>query len=1029
MKENIIRLLICIVLLLCSRISAEEAWGAQYPAPSPDAKKISFSYYGDIWIVAVSGGKAERLTVSSGYEGRSSWSPDNEWLAFQTDQWGSDDICIIAADGSSPAKRMTYYSTYDVLYEWTPDSKNVVFTSQRHTLRPVLYKVSIHGGLPEMITSFSAFHVFFTPQGDRFFYTRGGSAWWRRHYKGGANPDIWVRILSDKTSLRLTDYSGKDAYPMHSTVDQKLYFLSDRGEMSVSNIWRMDLETEAFEQMTFEKEDIHFPTMSFDGTLIAYECSGYLYTYDVVKTERRKLVIFVNEDYKESPFAFKNFTSDASEFSLSPNEDELAFIVHGDIFVMQLEDGKSGKITRVTETPFIEKYVSWHPTEEKLVYSSMADGDMDIYTIEPKNEEKLYDDFFFTTTKLMETKETEVKPVFSPDREKIAYFKNRRELFVMNKHGQKSIKVCSKNDVLWIDWSPDSKWLTFSRTVLGWREDIFVVLADGSKEPINISNHPNDDYKPMWSSDGRRIAFASRDAIGNLWMKYVFLHKEDEDKTEDELEKAASDSTDKDAVVKIDFEDIEDRIHDVTRVLGWYNIVAQSPDGKQFAIYSNNQNSNDIWTVDWLGKELKQITKSNVRPRQFTVSKDKKDIYYLSGTGGIFSASIASAQSKPLSFNVQIGINIQEEREQVFKEAWWALKDGFYDSDFHGIDWDAMYYKYKDLALHMRTTRDFHDVISMMIGELNASHLGIWEGDDGGETTGALGIVYDSGYKGKGVKVKDIIPDAPADAADVDIRPGDIITYINGKKIEKGEDFYALLRNKNNKEIMLTIIHHGKEKNVKVTTKTPWSIIRLVRDNWVKLNKDYVHEQSNNRLGYLYIASMSGENLKKFEKDLYKEMDKQGLVIDIRYNGGGNIHDQIIEILRRTTYMYSKERGGDKEYTSLFRWDKPTVVLINEFCYSDAEIFPAAFKELKLGTLVGVPTFGAVIGTNNIRLLDGSVFRIPGTGWFLLTGENLENMPVEPDVYVENRPEEDGSSNDTQLTKAIQVLLEQLGGK
>ncbi|MGB3479162.1 MAG: S41 family peptidase [bacterium] len=1029
MKENIIRLLICIVLLLCSRISAEEIWGAQYPAPLPDAKKISFSYYGDIWVVPVSGGKAERLTVSLGYEGRSFWSPDRKWLAFQTDQWGSDDICVIAADGSSPAKRMTYYSTYDVLYGWTPDSKNVVFTSQRHTLRPVLYKVSIHGGLPEMITSFTAYHVFFASQGDRFFYTRGGSAWWRRHYKGGANSDIWVKVLPDKNSLRLTDYPGKDAYPMYSAVDQKLYFLSDRGEMSVSNIWRMDLETEAFEQMTFEKEDIHFPTMSFDGTLIAYECSGYLYTYDVAKKERRKLVISVNEDYKESPFVFKSFTHDASEFSLSPNEDELAFIVHGDIFVMQLEDGKSEKITRVTETPFIEKYVSWHPTEEKLVYSSMADGDMDIYTIEPKNEEKLYDDFFFTTTKLMETRETEIKPVFSPDGEKIAYFKNKNELFVMNKHGKANIKICPENDVLWIDWSPDSKWLTFSRTVLGWREDIFVVLADGSKEPINISNHPNDDYKPMWSSDGRRIAFASRDAIGNLWMKYVFLHKEDEDKTEDELEEAASDSTGKNIVIKIDFEDIEDHIHDVTRVLGWYNIVAQSPDGKQFAIYSNNQNSNDIWTVDWLGKELKQITKSNIRPRQFTVSRDKKDIYYLSGTGGIFSASIASAQSKPLSFNVQIGIDIQEEREQVFKQAWWALKDGFYDSDFHGIDWDAMYHKYKDLALHMRTIRDFHDVISMMIGELNASHLGIWKGDGGGETTGALGIVYDSGYKGKGVKVKDIIPDAPADAADVDVRPGDIITYINGKKIEKGEDFYALLRNKNNKEIMLTVIHDGKEKNIKVTPKTPWSILGLVRGNWVKLNKDYVHEQSNNRLGYLYIASMSDENLKKFEKDLYKEMDKRGLVIDIRYNGGGNIHEQIIEILRRTSYMYSKERGGDKEYASLFRWDKPTVVLINEFCYSDAEIFPAAFKELKLGKLIGVPTFGAVIGTNNIRLLDGSVFRIPGTGWFLLTGENLENMPVEPDVYIENRPEEDGSSNDTQLTQAIQVLLEQLGGK
>lgn len=1029
MKDNIIKLIVCMVLVLCSNIFADQVWGAQYPALSPDAKKISFSCYGDIWVVGVSGGKAERLTVSSGYEGRSYWSPDNKWIAFQADQWGSDDIYVIAADGSSPARRMTYYSTYDVLYGWTPDSKNIIFTSHRHTLRPVLYKVSIHAGLPEMISSFTAFHVFFASQGDSFFYTRGGSAWWRRHYKGGANSDIWVKIISDETSQRLTDYPGKDAYPMYSTVDQKLYFLSDRGKRHISNIWRMDMESKVTEQMTFEKEDIHFPTMSFDGTLIAYECAGYLYTYDVIEAERKKPTIFVTEDYKESPFVFDNFTRDASEFALSPDEDELAFIIHGDIFVMQLEDGKAEKITRVTETPFIEKSVSWHPEKEMLVFSSMADGDMDIYTVEPEIETKFYEDFFFTTTKLMETEETEIKPVFSPDGEKIAYFKNRRELFVMNKHGQKSVKICPENDVLWIDWSPDSKWLTFSRTVLGWREDIFVVLADGSKEPINISNHPNDDYKPMWSSDGRRIAFASRDAIGNLWMKYVFLHKEDEDKTEDELEEATPDSTDKDVVVKIDFEDIEDRIHDVIRVLGWYNIVAQSPDGKQFAIYSNNQNSNDIWSVDWFGKELKQVTKSNVRPRQFTVSKDKKQIYYLSGTGGIFNASITSTQSKPLSFSVQIGIDMQKEREQVFKEAWWALKDGFYDSDFHGVDWDAMYHKYKDLAMHMRTTRDFHNIVSMMIGELNASHLGIWESGGGGETTGALGIIYDSAYKGEGVKVKDIIPDAPVNASDVDIRPGDIITHINAKKIEKGENFYALLRNKNDKEIMLTIIHHGKKKNIKVTPKTPWPIIRLVRDNWVKLNKDYVHGQSNNRLGYLYIASMGGENLKKFEKDLYKEMDKQGLVIDIRYNGGGNIHEQIIEILRRTAYMYSKERGGDKNYASLFRWDKPTVVLINEFCYSDAEIFPAAFKELQLGKLIGVPTFGAVIGTNNIRLLDGSGFRIPGTGWFLLTGENLENMPIEPDVYVENKPEEDGLSKDSQLTKAIQVLLEQIGGE
>jgi tricorn protease len=504
------------------------------------------------------------------------------------------------------------------------------------------------------------------------------------------------------------------------------------------------------------------------------------------------------------------------------------------------------------------------------------------------------------------------------------------------------------------------------------------------------------------------------------------LRKEDEQKERDYWEKEDHDSVSADTRVTIDFEDIEDRIHTVTKVLGWYNYVAQSPDGKQFAIYSNNQESNDIWTVDWLGKELKRVTNTNVQPQMFVVSSDRKKILYLSGSGNLFSADIASTQSMPLSFNVEISIDRRQEREQVFNEAWWAIQDGFYDSDFHGIDWRAMYYKYKERALHTRTTRDFHSVVLMMLGELNASHLAIYRSYDVKETTGALGIIYDPQYTGDGIRILDIIHDSPVDKEEIGIKPGDIITYINGSRILHGDNFYSYVRNKNGEDVMLTVRGPREERDVKVRPKTPWAILQLIDEQWVKANQDYVDTQSSGRIGYLYIASMGGRDLRKFEQDLYKEMDREGLIIDIRYNGGGNIHDELINILRRTAYMYSVERGEEKEYYSLFRWDKPTVLIINENCYSDAEIFPAAFKELKLGTVVGVPTFGAVIGTNDIRLLDGSGFRIPGTGWFTLTGENLENTPVEPDVYVENTPEQDGTSTDYQLTRALGILMEQI---
>lgn len=1016
-----------VLLLLYSPTDGRELWGARFPAPSPDGQRLSFSYYGDIWVVGADGGNARRLTVSEGYESRSFWSPDGKWIAFETDRWGNDDICIIPPDGSSPPTRLTYYSTYDVLYGWTPDGKYVLFGSWRKTLRQSLYRISTEGGLPEVIADFSAREVCFLPEGNRLLYARGGAAWWRRRYKGGANQDIWIKALPNGESCRITDFPGRDGYPMYSPMDKRLYFLSNRGEGDINNIWRMDLEGKSPEQMTYEEEDVHFPEISSDGSLIVYECFGHLYTYKVLSGEKKRLSIAISEDYKENPFAFTKFTKNASELSLSPDGKEVAFIVHGDVFVMEVKNGeKPGKVAKLTDTPWPEKHISWHPQKEMLIYSSMEDGDMDIYTIEPRNEEKFYDDLLFEENRILDTKGTEIKATFSPDGEKVAYLRNRNELHVMDREARHSTKLCPENDVLWIDWSPDSKWIAFSRTTLGWREDVFIVPADGSKDPVNISNHPNDDYKPMWSADGKRIAFASRDAMKNLWMKYVFLLKEDEERDREYWEKTESDTVKEEVPVKIDFEDMEDRIHTVTKVLGEYNYVAQSPDGRRFAIYSQNQDDHDIWTVDWLGKELKRVTKNDVHPKQFFVLGDKKKIIYLTREGRIFSVDIASTESAPLDFNVEIGIDKNEEREQVFNEAWWTLKDGFYDSDFHGVDWSSMYDRYRDLALHMRTRRGFHSVIEMMIGELNASHLGVWKSGGARETTGVLGIIYDTAHREEGIRVKDVISGSPASEETVGIDKGDIITHIDGKTIEKGDNFYALLRNKSNENIMLTVLEKGKRRDVRVKLKSPVSVWNLVEKNWIKSNRQYVEERSNYRIGYLHIASMDEENLRKFEEDLYKEMDKEALIIDIRYNGGGRIHDELVNILRRTAYLYSIERGGKKEYTSLLRWDKPAVVMINEYCYSDAEIFPAAFKELELGKLVGTPTFGAVIGTRDIQLLDGSTFRVPSTGWFTLTGENLENSPVEPDVYVENSPEEDGSSSDRQLRKAIDVLMQDI---
>ncbi|UCF70536.1 MAG: PD40 domain-containing protein [candidate division WOR-3 bacterium] len=1009
-----------------SHVNGARVLGARHPAPSPDGSKIAFSYYGDIWIVDASGGRAERLTVNPAYEGRPYWSPDGNKIAFMTDRWGNDEICVMPSDGSAPPKRLTFHSNYDLLYGWSPDGNSVIFVSQRHTLRPNVYRVSIEGGTPYVLMPFEAYNPNILPDGKIAYFERGGAAWWRRRYKGGANQDIWKKTLPNGISRQITNYAGRDTYPMYSQVDSKLYFISDRGEDTVSNIWRMEVDGTNPEQMTFETEEIHFPRISFDGSLISYECLNDLCTYNVRTEEKKKLQIWTNEDYTTEPFTFETFASDASEFVLSPTESELAFVVHGDIFVMQIKDGTPDKVVQVTNTPYLEKDVAWHPEKEMLIYAAMEDGDMDIFTVAPRKEKKFYDDLVFTTQKILDTENTIYRPTFSPNGEMIAYLKNHGELHVMDKDSNNNRKLCTENDVLWLNWAPDSRWLTFSRTALGWREDVFIVDADCKEEPVNISNHPNDDYMPMWSQDGKRIAFASRDAVGNLWMKYVFLLKEDEERDQEYWEKSESDTIVVAANVFIDFDDIGDRIHTVTQVRGGYNRVAQSPDGRQFAIHSNNLGSDDIWTVDWMGKELKRVTLTSVDPKMFSVSRDRKKIHYLSRSGQIFTADIASTQSAPLSFRVRLGIDKDKERHEVMKHAWWSLQDGFYDSDFHGTDWRAMYDKYAGWAEQTRETRDFHDVIRMMMGELNASHLGVWKSGPGGIRSGAIGIIPDPSYTGAGIRVKDVIPNTPATEIAANIKAGEHITHINGEEIGVRADLDELLRDMANKDVLFTIKNRERTREIKIKPQDISAILQTVNTNWIRANRDHVHAKSSDRIGYLYIASMDEENLRKFEKDLYEEMHRDGLIIDIRYNGGGSIHDELINILRRTAYAYSIERGGQKAYSSLFRWDKPTALLINDFCYSDAEIFPAAFKELELGTVVGVPTFGAVIGTVDIQLYDGTYFRVPTTGWYLLTGENLENTPVEPDIYVQNPPEEDGTSSDRQLTKAIEVLLDQI---
>jgi len=1014
------------VFLFLSISSPGKAYGILSPSPSPDGKEIAFSYYGDIWIVGSDGGAARRLTDSDAFESTPVWSPDGRYIAFISDRDGSDDIYIIPSSGEEPPRRLTYHSSWDSPYFFNEKGDTLYFGSRRLEYRGALYKVSVAGGTPIKAVDFSFFNARPVPGTDTVLFVRGSTPWWRRKYRGSANWDIWKMSLKDQIPIKLTDFSGRDGWPMYSVVDGRIYFVSNDTADSTAQLFSMKPDGTDRERITDFDDDVRFARISRNGELIVFRVFTDLYTYSVRSGEMKKLEVRVQEDYKNSEYYRRKLTRNATEFALSPDETELAFVVFGDIYVMEIKEDGAGEIRRITHTPEPEKYISWHPKEEKLIFASLKSGNWDIYTVEPASENKFFRDYSFKWKKIISSGSTEKKPLYSPDGKKIAFIRDNGTLYVADSDGKKEKKLFEENDVLWISWSPDSRYIAFSRTELAWREDVYIVPAEGGKA-YNVTQHPNDDYKPMWSSDGRRLSFASRTAEGDLWIKYVFLREEDEARDR-EYWKEMEDSLDSIRPIEIDFEGIKDRIHEVTKLRGGYNYYTQSPDGKLYAIQAGTPSGTDIWTVDWLGEKLKRRTQGGVNPKSITISRDKKHLYYLDRRGKLKRISLDGNASTPLAFEIEIEIPDTALKRALFEEAWWTLRDGFYDPKFHGVDWDFLGEKYRKLVLSRRTDRDLHYAIRMMLGELNASHLGIWKrSKDEEKYTGCLGIEIDHDYKGKGFRVKRVLKKSPAQLR-LGLKPGDVLVAVNDEELDNTRNFYSYFRKLSGEKVKITYIRDGKKRLGEVKLTTPWKICDLVYREWVEGNRHIVDSLSNETVAYIHVPGMNTKALNDFYREVYSMRDRKGLLLDIRYNGGGYTHDQMLNFLRRTVYAYSKERGEDEPvYSSALRWGKPVVLLINQNCYSDAEIFPMGFRQLKLGKIVGVTTFGAVIGTSNKTLMDGeTVFREPHVGWYRLNGVSLENNPVEPDVYVENPPMYDNRPGGPQLLRALEILMDEI---
>jgi len=730
----------------------------RFPALNAEGSQLAFSYQGDIWTVTSEGGVARRLTIHESYESHPQWNTTGDMIVFQGNRWGNDDIYIVNPDGGRP-ERLTYHSTGDGPAQWGKDGI-IYFNTNRYfrevEREPEVYQVSVTGGTPMRVLDALGANPIPSPNGRFIAMEKGHCRITREAYRGPANRDIWLYDTQQDRYLQLTDFDGQDIYPQWGD-DQTLYMLSAREGRY--NIYRLkidgdgELQGEPEAITEYKNEGIRYYDVSADGKLIAMEKGADIWTMSTAPNSKpAKLEIDVTQDYRFDPIEHKTYTDQATEFSLSPHEKYLAFVVRGEIFITQNDKDKPRTI-QITDHPAHDRQVVWL-SDTVLIFTSDRDGDYDIYKVESsdENESDLFKTFKRETQKILDTDEEEMMMELSPDREKIAIQQGRGKLIVANIDS--TGKISGQRTLLdgWdspegLSWSPDSRWLAYSLSDLDFNSEIFIHAAEGSQAPVNISYHPRSDQSPIWSRDGSKLGFLSIRNNGDTDVWFVWLRKEDWEKTKSDWEEepeedgGKKDTTDKKEGVQkieIDFEDIHERLVQVTSLPGNEGDLAISADGETFFFTTNQRGRTssggdpELMRIKWDGSEMKTLI-PKARVRGLTLDAKGSYFYMLQNRGSLSKLAVKGGGVEGLPFKAKMDIHHEAERKQIFDEAWRTLRDGFYDPEFHGRDWKALRKKYEPLALSASTTQDFRDIFNEMLGQVNASHMGMY-GQDPEET-------------------------------------------------------------------------------------------------------------------------------------------------------------------------------------------------------------------------------------------------------------------------------------------------------
>ncbi len=993
------------MLLLVLAVLSSLVSDARYPVPSPDASRIAFTWRGMLFLVPAGGGDPRCLTPGEGYVANPRWSPDGSMLAFTSSATGGGDVYVMPSSGGA-SKRLTFHSGEDLVAAWEND--RILFLSSRDGGENRVYSVSSEGGTPVLRVDASVLGI--TPLEDGFVIETGSTPWWLRHYRGSASSCLWV---GDGSQWAPLSHSTRDQrWPL--VLDGAIYFVME-DEQGLDRFWTVRGDSAIAVSQAFPG-GITFPGAG--GGLVTFESAGLLLSASPPDWSPDTVSVNASVDHPFPIAAVEMAGTYTDDFSVSADGALVAMQATGGIFAGRFEEDAIGDdVRRITADAALEERPRWSPDGSMLLYQR-EDGMGVSLVVASGNPDSGY------TATVLDTGTLVARAgEWSPDGAMISFIDQNEQLHTHELATGATRTVCETRGVIHHSWSPDGEWLAFSAPWEAHREDVFVVSSSGGV-PVNVSRHPNDDFQPIWPSDGRRLFWASRTDDGYYSIMQAWL-REDDWNTEAEKREEILDEAD--GETEIDFTDLVRRVETLCTVRGWYDFYGVSSDGRTVFLPGHDQDEQmDLWSVTWKGEELTRLTFGGQQPTRIQ-PVESGGVFFLSYGNTIRSTQPEGGVGGVFGWTCPFPVDLAALQAAKFDNAWRLLRDNFYDENMHGADWDALREKYRPRAVQCLVNRDFNDVVSRMLGELSASHLGIWGPWSYEQTafTGELGILPGTFPPGGGISVDSVVPGSPAFMSEDRLFPGDIILSIDGFPVGETGNIYAPLQLTTGRTVQLEVESGGRTRLVAIEPTSTWAMWQLEYREWVAGNRRLVSRLSGDRVGYLHIPAMNQESVEDFRRDLYAEgLDREAMIIDIRGNGGGSTHDQILECLGRPAYAESRARAGRSTIEPLGVWRGPLVLVIDQTCYSDAEIFAAAWKELGLGPVVGTTTYGAVIGTVDVNLADGTSFRLPGTGWFTLSGANLENGGVAPDVPIAVLPADAAEREDRQLQGAVDAALE-----